>query len=372
MLACGGLNRQSMAQMNDAPPIRTHAGQPPIAILGVPFDNLSATDAAELFARMVLSRRTHYLVSLDVDSLLEAQRDEAWRRALIDANLVLCEDRGLIRASRWLGDPVANRLSGVELLRVLLNVAVERQFRVVLLADATQKIEHLLSVLKTTHPRVLVSGSLVEPVQWFEDEATARTIAATNPDLLLVARSTLAEEQVIATRFRAWGAPICVGVTVSGAGILSAGRSKASTGNHFGFMWAVFKQWWQLRVRADKTRTQVSTPVEAGETWQCIKLPPRLDLQATRDDALLVDQVLADGRDCLLDLAAVEFIDSTGVGLLIRLQKKVKASGKQLILLAPSENVQRALKLMNLHNFFTSAPDLSAARELLNRRATQT
>jgi anti-anti-sigma factor len=174
---------------------------------------------------------------------------------------------------------------------------------------------------------------------------------------------------VIAARFRAWGAPICVGIDVS-AGVLSGLRQNTTRamGNRGKFMWAVFKQWWQLRVRADKGRTEVSTPVEAGETWQCIKLPPRLDLQATRDDALLVDQVLADGRDCLLDLAAVEFIDSTGVGLLIRLQKKVRASGKQLILLAPSENVQRALKLMNLQSFFTAAPDLAAARELLNKR----
>src|SRR6185369_13512767 len=105
-------------------------------------------------------------------------------------------------------------------------------------------------------------------------------------------------------------------------------------------------------------RPQISSPVRAEENWQWIKLPERLDLVAVRDDALLVDQVLADGRHCLLEMDNVKFIDSTGVGLLIRLQKKVRATGRQLVLLAPSPMVERPLALMHLQNFFAAAPDL--------------
>ena len=113
------------------------------------------------------------------------------------------------------------------------------------------------------------------------------------------------------------------------------------------FGWKIFAQMWQLQIRSGKRqRPQMSAPVRAEESWQWIKLPERLDLAAVRDDVLLVDQVLADGRHCLLEMNNVQFIDSTGVGLLIRLQKKIRATGRQLVLLAPSTNVQRALALM--------------------------
>jgi anti-sigma B factor antagonist len=102
-----------------------------------------------------------------------------------------------------------------------------------------------------------------------------------------------------------------------------------------------------------------------------IKLPERLDLAAVRDDALLVDQVLADGRHCLLEMDNVKFIDSTGVGLLIRLQKKVRATGRQLVLLAPSSMVERALALMHLQNFFAAAPDFAAAQQLIEARTRE-
>jgi N-acetylglucosaminyldiphosphoundecaprenol N-acetyl-beta-D-mannosaminyltransferase len=138
------------------------------------------------------------------------------------------------------------------------------------------------------------------------------------------------------------------------------------------FGWKIFAQWWQLQFRSKKIRhPQISAPVKAEENWQWIKLPERLDLAAVRDDALLVDQVLADGRHCLLEMANVQFIDSTGVGLLIRLQKKIRATGRQLVLLSPSPMVQRALTLMHLQNFFASAPDFSAAQQLIETRTRE-
>jgi len=135
------------------------------------------------------------------------------------------------------------------------------------------------------------------------------------------------------------------------------------------FGWKIFVQLWQLQLCSRKVqRPQMSAPVRAEQNWQWIKLPERLDISAVRDDALLVDQVLADGRHCLLEMDKVKFIDSTGVGLLIRLQKKVRATNHQLVLLAPSAAVKRALSLMRLQNFFASAPDFDSAQQLIEAR----
>jgi N-acetylglucosaminyldiphosphoundecaprenol N-acetyl-beta-D-mannosaminyltransferase len=60
----------------------------------------------------------------------------------------------------------------------------------------------------------------------------------------------------------------------------------------------------------------------------------------------------------------VQFVDSTGVGLLIRLQKRSRAEQKRLILLAASPAVRRALELMRLHDFFKHARDLATAVEI--------
>lgn len=358
--------------MNEPSLIRTHAGQPPIAILGVPFDNLTVDEAVELIARMVASRRPHYLVTADVDMLVQSQRDSELRRTLFEANLVLCDGAPLVHASSWLGDPLPERVLGPDLVPLLLRAAAEKNLRVVLLGDAAEAATRTIARIKEKYPDIALAGqSLSSGTGSPVSGETIRAIAEARADMLLVALGDSGVEKWISMNCRALNVPVvadmgdAVEFRASGPRRSSGWFSLTGVTNRLAFLWGVAKQWWQLQFRSSKSPAQVSTPVEAGETWQCIKLPARLDLQATRDDALLVDQVLADGRHCLLDLAAVEFIDSTGVGLLIRLQKKVRASGKQLVLLSPSANVQRALKLMNLQNFFAAAADLPAARELI-------
>src|SRR5207253_11520356 len=78
--------------------------------------------------------------------------------------------------------------------------------------------------------------------------------------------------------------------------------------------------------------------------------------------------IAAGKRDCRLEFADVGFIDSTGIGLLVRLQKRMRASGWHLILLAPGVAVQRALALMQLTEFFEIAADAIEAREWIRLR----
>ena len=85
--------------------------------------------------------------------------------------------------------------------------------------------------------------------------------------------------------------------------------------------------------------------------WQWIKLPPRFDIVSVRNDNTLLEQISEDGRHCLLEMSCTEFLDSTGVGFLIRLQKKLRTSGNYLILLAPSAPVKRTLEIMRLAGF---------------------
>ncbi len=63
----------------------------------------------------------------------------------------------------------------------------------------------------------------------------------------------------------------------------------------------------------------------------------------------------------VLDLAEVTFIDSTGIGTLVRLRVAAESHDKRLILAAPSDAVLRVLALTSLSDVFTIEPPLSPA-----------
>jgi UDP-N-acetyl-D-mannosaminuronic acid transferase (WecB/TagA/CpsF family) len=67
------------------------AVRPPIAILGVPFDKVTAAEAVETIEQMVASGQPHYLATANVDFLVQAREDLELRRILCEAHMVLCD-----------------------------------------------------------------------------------------------------------------------------------------------------------------------------------------------------------------------------------------------------------------------------------------
>jgi len=386
--------------MTDLTPARWYPATPAIAILGVPFDNVTTVETVNLIHRMVASRQPHYLVTANVDFLVQAQEDVELRRILFDAHLVLCDGTPLVWASRLLGNPLPERVAGADLVPLLMRVAEERGYRIFFLGATPESAGQAVENLKQRHPKLPIAGHYSPPFNKLlemDHDEIKRRISEARPDLLFVSLGCPKQEKWIAMHYLSLGVPVSAGVGATidflaghvrrapvwmqRAGLewvfrlLQEPRRlfKRYVKDFWVFGWRIVVQWWQLQFQTHKTeeRRQISSPVRAEENWQWIKLPERLDLAAVRDDALLVDQVLADGRHCLLEMDKVKFIDSTGVGLLIRLQKKIRATGRQLVLLGPSPSVDRALDLMHLQNFFASAPDFAAAQQLIEARTRE-
>src|SRR6476660_5380527 len=103
--------------MNQTSPTRCLSTvRPPIAILGVPFDNVTKQEAVELVESMIASRQPHYLVTPNVDFLVQARRDVELRRILFEAHLVLCDGTPLVWASKVLGNALPERVAGADLV----------------------------------------------------------------------------------------------------------------------------------------------------------------------------------------------------------------------------------------------------------------
>jgi anti-sigma B factor antagonist len=62
--------------------------------------------------------------------------------------------------------------------------------------------------------------------------------------------------------------------------------------------------------------------------------------------------VLSEGQTVVLHLGEVQFVDSSGLGALVRLHATAKAGGSVLKLCSPSPMVRQVLRFTNLHKLF--------------------
>ena len=112
--------------------IRSPENAPSIAILGIPFDNVTTAQTAAAVEDMVASRQPHYLVTANVDFLVQARTDVELRRILLDAHLVLCDGTPLVWASRLLGNPLPERVAGSDLVPLLIRIAEKKNASLIL------------------------------------------------------------------------------------------------------------------------------------------------------------------------------------------------------------------------------------------------
>jgi len=77
-----------------------------------------------------------------------------------------------------------------------------------------------------------------------------------------------------------------------------------------------------------------------------------------------INQLLEEGhREFVLNLADVPYIDSFGLGQLITIRASIRSKGGRLILLQPTDHVQKLLQITKLNSVFhTSGEEAQAVR----------
>ncbi len=379
-------------------PVWPSAGRPPVALLGVGFDPVTRAEAAELIEGLIASRRPHYVVTPNVDFLVQARHDALLRRILLEAHLVLCDGTPLVWCSRLLGNPLPERVAGADLVPLLIRRAADRGHRLYFLGGAPDVAQQAVARLRQAHPGLRIVGHYSPPygpLGAMDHGAITDRIRQAAPDLLLVSFGCPKAEKWMAQHYAALGVPVCIGV---GATIdFLAGRVKRAPRGfqRTGLEWvyrlaqeprrlgpryvrdlgcfsrAMVAQLWHLRRRGGPYRTAMGAAWRSvDDRWQHVQAPTQLDLAAVRAGHSLWARVAEEARDCLLDLNQVRAVDSTGIGLLIWLRKRLLALGQRLVLLAPSAATTNALTLMRLQDLFLTARDARAAQKVLSGAAT--
>ena len=131
----------------------------PIAILGVPFDNVSVDEALALIAAMVADGGAHYAATVDVSFLVAASADVELRRILFDAHLVLAGEKPLLWASKILGNPLPQCLPAERLVPPLLALAETKNWRVFFLGGTESSVGAAAEKVRAKHPKLNVAGT---------------------------------------------------------------------------------------------------------------------------------------------------------------------------------------------------------------------
>ena len=80
----------------------------------------------------------------------------------------------------------------------------------------------------------------------------------------------------------------------------------------------------------------------------------------------LLEECTENACHVVLDMSQVTYIDSTGLGLLVKTDKRLSAAGRRLVILRPHPSVRRILEITGLDRHFRVAESWPADDALLS------
>jgi len=109
----------------------------------------------------------------------------------------------------------------------------------------------------------------------------------------------------------------------------------------------------------------LTTQLDQGEKYWTLTLEGDLDYSECTAFRLTIDRVLKHSPRCvIIDLAGIDYLDSSGLGLLLSLSKEFGASGGHLVLVT-NDSVDNILQLTRLVGIFSCASTRDEAVTML-------
>lgn len=183
-----------------------------VDILGVAVDRLDMQTALKRLDEFLQSKTPHIVVTADAAGIVQAQSDPEFLNILKEADLVTPDSIGVLWAAKKKGEPIKERVSGVDLTDKLCAMSADKGWRIFLLGSQPGVADLAAEKLRLKHPGCNIVGARHGFFPSESDEVVAQEVAATKPDILLVAMGIPRQEKFIKKTQAMIGASVAMGV----------------------------------------------------------------------------------------------------------------------------------------------------------------
>ncbi len=181
-------------------------------MFGASIDRVDMAGALQRIRTFIESGGHHIVVTADASSIMIAKSDPGFLQIINSASLVTPDGAGLLWAAKRLAKPFIERVSGVDLVDKICEIASKEGLGVYFFGASPGTAGLAAENLKKKHPGMKIAGVRHGFFKPEESAAIAREIAESGADVLFVALGIPKQEKWIAEHIGATGVHIAMGI----------------------------------------------------------------------------------------------------------------------------------------------------------------
>lgn len=396
-----------------------------VVVLGIPIDNLSLAETVESIFKMIddyaNDKRPRFIATVNVDFVVNTL---TWRlqnikhpeliNILRRSDLVTPDGMPIVWASKLLGTPLKERVTGADLTPKLAEESAKRDKSIYFLGGRDDIGEQAASKLKTQYPDLIIAG-IDSPYIHTEgcelifseqtDQDIVEKINKSGADILLIAFGNPKQEIWFNRNKNKLRVPVSIGIGGTFEFIIGTVSRAPMWMQNSGleFLYRLTQQpgklWKRYFVGFFKFGIMICPAIvyyrysrflydsfSKNNTWQShqkknvlnsedlqvdeFKLPNRLDATVIETLFNNIDQLNINSSQIILNFSNVQFIDSAGLGFLLNLWRKVSENSGELCFSEINQTVKQFFKFNRVIDLFGEkiVGDNNEALTLLHKR----
>lgn len=191
-------------------------------------DNLTAIEAKNAVDQFIQKEGYHYVVTPNSDIIVKMQDDSELKKICDNADLILTDGQIVVKLSKYLGNPIKERVCMTDFVWDVFDLAVEKNYKVFLFGGKEDVLEQATTNIKEKIPELEIIDSYSPP---FGFENSEKQLAEANnriknsgADILIVFLGCPKQEKFIFNNKDKYRIPISI--TMGGCVDFMAGGVK--------------------------------------------------------------------------------------------------------------------------------------------------
>ncbi|CAH0168019.1 N-acetylglucosaminyldiphosphoundecaprenol N-acetyl-beta-D-mannosaminyltransferase [Peribacillus frigoritolerans] len=183
-----------------------------VEILTIPFidSNMDEFMNRMIYPRLMNQEKT-FVVTANPEIVEYANEHKDYKDIIISADYITPDGVGIIMASKWLNQPLQERITGFDLMNELFRVADEKALKVYLLGAEENVIEAAALKVKELYPGLELVGYNHGYID-IKDDALPKSIAELEPDIILTALGFPRQEKWVSKHYALFNKGLFMGV----------------------------------------------------------------------------------------------------------------------------------------------------------------
>ena len=199
-----------------------------IEFLNTYIDNLTASEAKNAVDSLIQAGGNHYVVTPNSDIVVKMQDDTELKEICDKADLILTDGQIVVKLSRYLGNPIKERVCMTDFVWDVFDLAIKKDYKVFLFGGKEDVLFKATENIKKRLPELNIVDSYSPPFGFEKNEEMLeeanRRIKASDADILIVFLGCPKQEKFIYQNKDKYQVPISI--TMGGCVDFMAGKVK--------------------------------------------------------------------------------------------------------------------------------------------------